>query len=93
MALGEAAVAVNADGTLNDCANPATAGSVVTVFLDGLGAVNPVQLTGIITPTPAVALTPAVDANTGSSTMAIATMTVPGAISGVGQVKLELLKA
>jgi uncharacterized protein (TIGR03437 family) len=90
VALGEAAVALNADGTLNDCANPAIAGSVVTVFLNGLGPVNPAQPTGIIAPAPAVALTPGVDANAGSSTMASATTTVPGAISSVGQVQLQL---
>lgn len=33
MVFGEAAVALNGDGTVNDCTNPAIAGSQVTVFL------------------------------------------------------------
>jgi len=37
VAFGEAAHAINPDGTLNDCTNPAPAGSLVTVFLNGLG--------------------------------------------------------
>src|SRR5579863_7395217 len=36
VAFGVAAVARNADGTLNDCTNPAIAGSTVTLFLNAL---------------------------------------------------------
>jgi uncharacterized protein (TIGR03437 family) len=90
VAVGETAVALNADGTLNDCTNPAVAGSVVTVFLNGVGPVKPVQPTGVITSGPVVALTPAVDANAGPSILALSTSTVAGAITGVGQVKLQL---
>jgi uncharacterized protein (TIGR03437 family) len=34
-------LALNADGSVNTCANPARAGSAVTLFLNGLGAGNP----------------------------------------------------
>ena len=46
VAFGTAAVALNADGTLNDCSNPAIEGSVVTLFVDGLGPVIPALATG-----------------------------------------------
>jgi uncharacterized protein (TIGR03437 family) len=75
---GVSAVALNADGTLNDCGNPAIAGSVVTLFLDGLGPVTPALATGAIAAAPAVALTPGmvgVDSNggtIGSTTVAVA---------------------
>jgi uncharacterized protein (TIGR03437 family) len=90
VAFGEAAVAVNADGRLNDCTNPAAAGSVVTIYFDGLGQVTPAQSTGGITPGPAVAITPAVSVNSGPLATAVATTTVPGVLTGVNQVKVQL---
>jgi uncharacterized protein (TIGR03437 family) len=62
VASGAAVVALNSDGTLNDCANPAIDGSVVTVFLNGLGPVTPAQPTGVMTAAPAATLVPALDA-------------------------------
>ncbi len=41
-------LALNADGTLNSCANPATPGSTVTIFLNGMGVTSPAQLTGAV---------------------------------------------
>ena len=35
---GIQALAINADGTINSCANPAKAGSVVTIVLNGVGS-------------------------------------------------------
>ena len=87
----EAAVALNADGTLNDCTNPAVGGSIVTIFLNGLGPTTPAQITGAITAEPAVSLTPAAAISGPSSQVtAIATTTVPGSISGLTQVQLQL---
>ena len=88
--LGIAATALNEDGTLNDCANPAIAGSIVTIFVNGLGPVNPAQATGTIAPAPAVALSPGIDANAAFQGSVIGTSTVPGAITGVAQVQLQL---
>jgi uncharacterized protein (TIGR03437 family) len=92
--LFEAAVALNADGTLNDCTNPAAGGSIVTIFLNGLGPVTPAQTTGAISAAPAVALTPAVDPSAGEEpgiqVTTLTTTTVPGSISGVAQVRLQL---
>jgi uncharacterized protein (TIGR03437 family) len=91
MALGVAAVALNADGTLNDCGNPATAGSTVTVFLNGLDPVTPPLATGAIAAAPPVPLTPGVVASDpllspGDSS----TLSVPGSITGVAQLRLQL---
>jgi uncharacterized protein (TIGR03437 family) len=91
VALGEAAVALNADGTLNDCANPAIAGSVVTVFLDGLGQVTPAQATAAIAQAPPVTLIPGVDAVDSKLAPVVATTrSLPGTIAGVAQVQLRL---
>jgi uncharacterized protein (TIGR03437 family) len=93
MALGEGAVALNADGTVNDCTNPAVGGSVVTVFVNGLGQVAPALLTGMITQAPPVALTPGVDLlDPNLSPIVSTTSTVPGSISGVAQLQFPLPK-
>ena len=88
-ALGQASVALNADGTLNDCTNPATAGSVVTVFVNGFGATTPALATGVIAAAPAVTLAPSMDPGFFTGTTVVATKTAPGAISGVEQVRLH----
>jgi uncharacterized protein (TIGR03437 family) len=92
MTPGLAAAALNADGTVNDCTNPAAAGSVVTIFADGLGPVVPALATGAIAAAPAVALTPAVVAASPAdgSIIPSSTLSVPGAITGAVQVQLKL---
>jgi len=91
VALGEAAVALNADGTLNGCANPAMAGSTVTVFVDGLGPVTPALATGTIAQAPAVTLTPGVGAfDSNLAPVTTITSSLPGATTGVVQVQLQL---
>jgi uncharacterized protein (TIGR03437 family) len=88
------AEAVNADGTLNDCSNPAIAGTTVTLFVDGLGQVTPALTTGAIAPSPAVPIIPGVElAVPGSSPLTSTTLSVPGTISGVAQVQVQLPKA
>jgi uncharacterized protein (TIGR03437 family) len=42
------AVAVNQDGTLNSEANPAPAGSIVSLFVNGLGATSPASVEGAL---------------------------------------------
>jgi uncharacterized protein (TIGR03437 family) len=88
MALGAAAVALNADGSLNDCTNPAAAGSVVTILIDGLGPVTPALATGTIAAAPPVSLTPGVVVL--DPDLASTTLSVPGAITGVAQVQFQL---
>ncbi len=47
---------LNPDGSINACLNPAPAGSIVTLFLDGLGVTSPAQVTGAISPNPSPTL-------------------------------------
>jgi uncharacterized protein (TIGR03437 family) len=88
-AYGQAALALNEDGTVNDCSNPATAGSAVTVFLNGAGVVTPELGTGVIAPSPAVSIAPSLAPGPFTGTTVIATTSVPGSISGLAQVKLQ----
>jgi uncharacterized protein (TIGR03437 family) len=88
-AFGQAALALNADGTVNDCNNPAAPDSVVTVFLNGLGVSTPALATGAIATGPAVPLLPALDPGPFTGTAALATTTLPGSISGTAQVRLH----
>jgi uncharacterized protein (TIGR03437 family) len=85
---GQAALALNADGTVNDCTNPAVAGSMVTVFLNGFGVVAPALGTGLIAGSPAVSLAPSLDAGPFTGTTVIATKSLPGSITGVAQVQV-----
>src|SRR5450432_105144 len=87
---GVAAAALNADGTINDCTNPAPTGSMVTLFVNGLGSVTPALTTGAIAPAPPEALTPGIDIATNSAALPSATLTVPGVITGVSQVQVHL---
>jgi len=49
-------LASNADGTLNSCSNPAVAGSLVQVYLNGVGAGGGNPATGAIAASPAAPL-------------------------------------
>jgi uncharacterized protein (TIGR03437 family) len=89
-------VALNADGTVNSGTNPAAAGSVVTVFLEGLGITNPQPVSGRVTTSPATPLdVPIVvipDCTGGFCYPApafVSASSSPGAISGVTQVQLR----
>ncbi len=88
-AFGQAALALNADGSTNDCANPAAVGSMVTVFLSGVGPVTPALETGIIAQGPPVALAPSLDPGPFTGTSVIATNSLPGSITGVVEVQLQ----
>jgi uncharacterized protein (TIGR03437 family) len=82
-------LALNPDGSINACANPAPAGSVVTLFLDGLGVTSPAQMTGAISPNPGPVLdSPVITANGGVTVISVSAL--PGAISGVWQVALQI---
>jgi uncharacterized protein (TIGR03437 family) len=78
------ALAINADGTLNTCQNGALPGSTVTIFLNGLGLIQPPQSTGTIVASPPVPITPGA-----AGTDILSTTTSPGLISGVVQVQLQ----
>jgi uncharacterized protein (TIGR03437 family) len=88
---GVAAAALNADGTVNDCTNPARPGSTVTVFVNGMGQVTPALTTGAIAMPPAVQLSPGVTAvDDDGPNLAVATLTVPSAVEGIAQVQLQV---
>jgi uncharacterized protein (TIGR03437 family) len=68
-------LAFNADGSANSCANPAPAGSAVTIFLNGLGVTTPLQV--MIGPV-------------AGSTAALPTQVLPGEIASVVQVQVTV---
>ncbi len=82
------ALAINADGTANTCQNGAKPGSTVTIFMNGLGPVQPLQATGAITAGPPLAITPEA---TGTGILSMTTF--PGAISGLAQVQVQATSA
>jgi len=91
VAIGKAALALNSDGSVNDCANPAAAGSVVTLFANGLGQVTPALSTGVISAAPAATLTPNVDAlDPNLGPIATTTRTVPGALTALAQMQFRI---
>jgi uncharacterized protein (TIGR03437 family) len=84
-------LALNADGTQNSCMNPAPSGSVVTIFLNGLGVSNPALATGAISPS-AIGLVPAATFVYGSAatTDFLSTTTLPGSIDSLAQVQIQV---
>jgi uncharacterized protein (TIGR03437 family) len=89
-ALGQAAAALNADGSINDCTNPAAVGSTVTVFLNGFGAVTPDLPTGVMQAGPPVPLTLPFDPGSFTGTTLISAASLAGGgSSGVARVMLK----
>src|ERR1035437_821911 len=85
-------LALTADGTLNTCANPAPSGSAVTIFMNGLGVTTPPQTTGtlsnsltVLSPGPVPLISPGQ-----ASATILSTSTIPGAIAGLAQVRIQL---
>jgi uncharacterized protein (TIGR03437 family) len=83
-------LAFNVDGTRNSCTNPAAPGSVVTIFLAGLGVTSPAQVTGAITPNPGAPLKLPITFDGGLPATVVSAAAVPGAISGVWQVDIRM---
>jgi uncharacterized protein (TIGR03437 family) len=83
------ALALNQDGSVNSCTNPALPGSAVTFFVNGLGATSPALVTGAVNPAPPVAITPAVLSATGFA-LQISTVAAPGAVSGLAETSVQL---
>lgn len=88
-------LAVNADGTVNSETNPVAAQSIVTVFLDGLGATSPLPVTGLVNTIPSILLslplTVMPDCSGGfcyPAPTVVSAGSLPGSISGVTQVRL-----
>jgi uncharacterized protein (TIGR03437 family) len=81
------ALAVNADGTVNSCANPAPKGSMVKIFVNGLGVTSPPLSTGAINTASPPVITPAVGSNTFQAPATL-TRAAPGTISSVAEVTI-----
>ncbi len=83
-------LALNADGTVNGCATPAAPGSVVTLFLNGVGITTPPEITGAV----ASAVSPLIPAasltDSPSPLNVLSTSTVPGSIASLTAVQIQL---
>ncbi len=73
-------LAFNADGTRNSCLQPAAAGSVLTLYLEGLGAITP----------PALGITVGTNSGVGSGPAMVTLANVPGSISGVWEAGVRI---
>jgi uncharacterized protein (TIGR03437 family) len=87
---------LNADGTVNSLTQPAAAGSIVSIFIDGLGVTSPAPVTGLVnTSPPAVLNVPLVvmpfcqDTYCPPIPAIVSATPLVGAISGVTQVQLR----
>ncbi|HZL55635.1 MAG TPA: hypothetical protein VFC21_01050, partial [Bryobacteraceae bacterium] len=88
------ALALNRDGSVNSCSNPAKAGSEITLFVNGLGTYAGTQITGslIADPKPVYPFfqSPAAAFVNGLATAIDSFTDEPGAISGLSQVQVHL---
>jgi uncharacterized protein (TIGR03437 family) len=82
-------LAFNADGSPNACTNPAAPGSVVTIFLNGLGVTSPAPVTGAVTPYPGVPLNLPITLLDGNQSV-VSAGAASGSISGVWQVGIRI---
>ncbi|MCB9385508.1 MAG: hypothetical protein H6509_12905, partial [Bryobacterales bacterium] len=81
-------LALNEDGTVHSCANPAKPGSYVTLFLTGVGLTNPAPVSGAVNSEPPVTISLDVPLEPYIE-HALAT-TLPGSISSVWQVEFQV---
>jgi len=88
--LGPLPLAFNSDGSPNTCLNPAPAGSVVRIFLAGLGATAPAPVTGSVNPSPGIPLNLPITFGGGLAAAVVSAVALPGSISGVWQVDLRM---
>jgi uncharacterized protein (TIGR03437 family) len=83
------ALALNADGTLNSCGNPAAAGDIVTLFVNSLGKVGGALVTGGIAASPAVPLD--VPVVVSGDAQFVSAESAPGSVNSVWAVKVKLI--
>jgi uncharacterized protein (TIGR03437 family) len=84
---------INSDGSVNSAANPAKAGSIVSLYLTGLGLATYDRLDGFISPSAIAAFTNLVEVNANGNRAPLALLyagTAPGAIDGLDQINVEL---
>jgi uncharacterized protein (TIGR03437 family) len=89
---GQAAI-LNQDSTLNSPSNPATRGSIVSVYLTGMGALNPPIVDGSIGPLmppfsmTAASVSPLIGGQVAPLTFA---GQAPGLIAGATQINIQI---
>jgi uncharacterized protein (TIGR03437 family) len=83
-------LAFNSDGSRNTCLNPAVAGSVVRIFLAGLGVTAPAPVTGSINPSPGTPLNLPITLGGSLAATVVSAIALPGSISGVWQVDVRM---
>jgi uncharacterized protein (TIGR03437 family) len=83
-------LAFNSDGSRNTCSNPARVGSVVRLFIAGLGVTVPAPVTGSINPNPGTPLNLPISFGGGLSAAVVSAVALPGSISGVWQVDVRM---
>jgi uncharacterized protein (TIGR03437 family) len=83
-------LAFNSDGSPNTCLNPAPAGSVVRIFLAGLGVTVPAPVTGSVNPNPGTPLNLSITFGGGLAATVVSAIALPGSISGVWQVDIRM---
>jgi uncharacterized protein (TIGR03437 family) len=88
--LGFFPLAFNSDGSPNTCSNPAVAGSVVRIFLAGLGVTVPAPVTGSVNPNPGIPLNLPITFGGGLAATVVSAVALPGSISGVWQVDVRM---
>jgi uncharacterized protein (TIGR03437 family) len=87
---GPIPLALNSDGTRNTCSNPVSAGSVVRLFLSGLGVTTPSLVTGATNPAPGTPLNLPITFGNGLAATVVSATALPGSISGVWQVDIRM---
>jgi uncharacterized protein (TIGR03437 family) len=84
---------VNQDGSLNSASNPAKFGSVIVLYVTGLGQTTPPSVDGLVNSAPFsvpnVPVSAYVTGNQGSSPPQ-AVVSAPGLIAGITQVNVAL---
>jgi uncharacterized protein (TIGR03437 family) len=84
------AAALNEDGSLNTPLNPADQGSIVTLYLTGMGPTNPPGSTGAITNGPGGNLFSTTATIEGIPSEVLYSGPAPGVVAGVSQVNLRI---
>jgi uncharacterized protein (TIGR03437 family) len=81
----------NQDGSVNGCSNPAQPNSIVTIFVDGLGNLVPIGVSGGVTPNAAPLTVPvSLTTNTSSTLSVVSANSLAGSISGLYGIQVQV---
>jgi uncharacterized protein (TIGR03437 family) len=84
------AAALNQNATVNSSLNPAERGSIVSIYVTGLGQTTPASMDGQIVSTTATLVAPVTASINGQSAEVIYAGNAPGLIPGLAQINLRL---